>query len=453
MKFDFDKTKIVHQGIDTLVVSYTALNLDDYNSKYIPFCKELEELKEEAQNITGFDSSTRFVKSSLAGFGDFIVYAQGSGAYRYKIQNDDILVFLSTTKFGANDYNTAQIKVEFRSHYLFSLGHKKAFETVNLFISKILGETKKQLLRIDLATDIQGIKYTSLDKHRFQTNFKKTDYTQINEYTKHNKTTGFSIGGGDFLFRIYDKTLEIKQNPTKSFIVTKWIMNDFKQSENLTVFRHEVQFRREYLKKYTPKTDDEVTFHFNQLDKLWKLGTDKIEWVDLTNDEVIRICENGLKSNSIRSIFHRAKKDISRVQFWDIVKTWDNRLADQIARYEAVREAKVKTAQKYVKALVGATYKALGSNPQNLLDVVFGVQRDLKEYDNITLHQYGELKTLSNFVENAKIIEKLELNPINDFTYKAQDKYFALYEQLGSIDNPMLKSAKSYLEKRGLIAS
>lgn len=453
MKFqDIDKCKVVHQGVDTLLVSYTSTNLDDYSNKYLNFLKKLEVLKNSAQEIEGFDNNSRFVKSNLEGFGNFIVYAQGAGSYRYKIQNDDLLIFLSTTKYGANEFKTAQIKVEFRSHFLFSAGHKKAFETTNIFIRKILGDFKTQLLRIDLATDVQAIKYTSLDKHRFQTNFKKVDYTQINEYTKHNKTTGFSIGGGDFLFRIYDKTLEIKQNPSKSFIISKWIANNYKESEKLTVFRHEIQLRREYLKKFTPKNIDcEVTHHFTNLDKLWNLAINKVTWVHLTDNEIIRICENDLKSASITKIFQRAKKETHRIDFWNILKNWDNKLAESIEKYEVIREAKIKTAHKYVKAFIGSTYKALGANPVNLIEVITDVQMSLSNFEGITLHEYGELKVLGNFVENAKILEKLELNPINDYTHRVYEKYFALNDKLRDLKNPLIQSTKKYLDERGLI--
>lgn len=453
MKFqDMDKIKVIHQGVDTLLISYISNDLDDYTKKYLPFLQILEDLKSKAQDKEGFDNSMRFVKSDLAGFGNFIIYAQGAGSYRYKIQNDDLLIFLSTTKYGANDFKTAQIKVEFRSHFLFSAGHKKAFETVNLFIQKILGNFKTQLLRIDLATDVQGIKYTSLDKHRFQTNFKKVDYTQINEYTKHNRTTGFSIGGGDFLFRIYDKTLEIKQNPSKSFIVSKWISNDYKDKEKLTVFRHEIQLRREYLKKFMPKNFDcEVSFNFSQLDKLWNLAINKVSWVHLTDNEVIRICENELKSASITKIFQRAKKETHRIDFWSILQNWDNKLAESVTKYEYVREAKIQTAYKYVKALVSSTYKALGSNPEFIIDVITDVQMQLSNFENLTLHQHGELKVLGNLVENAKIIDRLGINPINDYSHRVYEKYLAIYDKIRDIKNPIIRSAKNYLDERGLI--
>lgn len=459
MKFspNLDDVKVIHQGVDTLLVGYVSTNLEAYDKQFKPFLKQLEEHKENAQLVNGFDASSRFVKANLLGLGDFMIYAQGSRAFAYKIQNQDFLMFISNTKYGANEFQTAQIKVEFRNHFLFSAGHKKAFDLVNIMVKKMMGDFKSQLLRIDLCSDVQGVRYTSLDKFRFQTNFKKSEYTQFNEYTKGHKTTGFSIGGGDFLFRIYDKLEEIKNNPSKEFVITKWIMNGYSQKQNLSVFRHEIQLRREILKKYQPKNlDCEVTFNFNQLDKLWKLATLKVTWTDLTDNECVRISENNLASSTIRGIFFTARKEVNdgdtlRIDYWNVLTHWDNVLCSQVVRYEDIKIPQVKTAEKYLKAFVSSTYKALGSNPSNLIDIVTDVQLKLQNFDGISLHQHGQLKELSSFVENAKVIERLELNPINDFSHRAVEKFWALNDKLREIDNPLVKSTKSYLSERGLL--
>lgn len=443
--------KVIHQGIDTLVTSHVILNLEDYVSKFIPLLNELESLKDEAQLKESFNQKDRAVKFNLVGYGDFNIYAQGRGRYKYILSNEDIEISIANIEHGTNDFNTPQIRVEYRAHFLFALGNKKAYEIVLKLIKKLTGATKNLCQRIDIATDIQGIQYTSSDKTRFQTLYKSADFSQFNEWYRHHRTTGFHIGNPDCLFRIYDKTLETRVNPNKRFIEYKWIANGYDKDKALPVWRHEVQYRRAELKKFMPKyLEDEVIFHFTQIDKLWNNIITKVRWTDLTREEIQRIEEKNLKSDSIKKIFQRARTNPARIDFWNILKNWDNELSNIPIKYEDIKEGKKETAKKYVKALVGSTYKALGSNPQMLIDILNEVQSELLQ-NNLTLHQYGELKTLSNFIQNAKIIDRLDLNPTNDYTALALDTYHNLKSTLSNIDKiPEMKQAQNHFDNKGV---
>lgn len=428
--------KVVSQAVDTLVTSHIALDKNDYDNKFLPLLKELEDLKESAQLIETSNQKNRYVKSSILGLGQFKIYAQGMGMYKYIIENEDLLVFISTTKF---DTGTPQIKVEMRAHYLFALSYKKAYDLVLVMVNKMMGKSKNLCARIDLYSDIQGIKYTNFDELRFQTNYKSSDFN-IRKHSKFKQITGYNFGSGDFVFRVYDKTNEIKLRKNKSFIMYKWILNGYKKDDTLPVWRHEVQYRRAELVKFMPKDlEDEVLFNFKQLDKLWNNATQKVKWVDLSNDEVLRISENQLKSDSIRKIFHRAKNNPDRLDFWSILRNWDNELTQQIAKYEYVKEPQSTTAKKFLKAYVGATYKACGTNPQELISLIDEVVKDLRDIYGISLHDYGELKTVSNFVDNAKIILNDGLVPEYDHTAQAFKLYSGLCQRLSKIDKPIQK--------------
>ena len=78
MQFSPNITKIVHQGVDTLVTSYISIDEKNYYDIYLPFLEKLEVLKKEAQEKEAFDNASRFVTADLAGFGKFMVYAQGT---------------------------------------------------------------------------------------------------------------------------------------------------------------------------------------------------------------------------------------------------------------------------------------------------------------------------------------------------------------------------------------
>lgn len=422
--------KLVSQGVDTLVSSHISINEDDYKTKFLSYLEELEFHKENAQTIEGISQDQRYIKFEFLKFGQFKMYAQGKGVYRYVVQNEDMTIFISNTKYGANDFKTPQVKIELRAHYLFALSHKKAYQIVLQIIKRLLGQTKNLCNRIDIYSDVQGIKYTYYDGVRFQTNYKEVDFKdglKNRTYAKHKKVTGYSWGNADFMFRIYDKTNEIKFKQNKSFIKYKWIANNYDIKSNLPVWRHEAQYRRPELMKYTPRNlDDEVLFQFSQLDKLWHNATNKIRWTDLNNDEVFRISETELKSDSIRQIFHRARKDTLRLDFWNILSKFDNKLCLQVSKYKYIKESQDKTAKKFLKAYIGATYKARGANPDELINLIDDVVQDLRDFMGITLHDYGELKVVSNFIDNAKIQIEQGITIEHDHSAKA----FLLYSKL-----------------------
>jgi len=435
--------KIVSQAIDTLVTSHIAKNEDEYNSKFIPLIKKLEDLKESAQSVDSSNQKTRFVKSDILGMGQFRIYAQGMGMYKFIIENEDLTIFIANSKFNANDGLTPQIKVEMRAHYLFALSHKKAYELVLKMVHKMIGETKNLCNRIDLYSDVQGVKYTSLDEMRFQTNYKSTEFS-IKKHSQFKQVTGFSFGNGDFMFRIYDKTKEINIRKNKSFIKYKWILNDYDLKKSLPVFRHEVQYRRSELSKFMPKNlEDEVLFFFNNASKLWNNAINKIRWTDLSNDEVIRISERSLKTDSIKKIFQRARSNPDRLDFWHILKNWDNKLAIQISKYNHVKQPQDKTAKKFLKAYIGSTYKARGNNPEELINIIDEVTKELRDILGISLHDYGELKVVSNFIQNSKMLIKDGLQPNYDNSQTALSLYSKLSQKLKHIDTPIKKELKT----------
>lgn len=431
--------KVISQGIDTLVTSHIALDEIEYNKKFLPLLRQLEDLKDKAQCIDSSNQKIRYVKDNILGMGQFKIYAQGMGMYKYYIENEDLSIFIANTKFGGNDFSTPQIKVEMRAHYLFALSHKKAYELVLKLVNKMIGQTRNLCNRIDLYTDIQGIRYTHFDNLRFQTNYKEKDFKETT-HSRFKKVTGFAWGNNDFMFRIYDKIKEIQLRKNKSYIMTKWQFNDYDMEKKLPVFRHEAQYRRALLSKFMPKDlEDEVLFFFQNTPKLWNNAINKIRWTDLTNEEVTRISEDNLKSDSIKKIFQRARVNPNRLDFWNILTNWDNKYATQIFKYNHIKEPQSQTAKKFLKAYIGATYKARGNNPMELVNLIDEVTQELRDILGISLHDYGELKVVSNFIENSKMLLKDGLQPDMDNTKTAFSLYSKLTQKLKNIDTPIKK--------------
>ena len=79
--------KVVSQGVDTLVTSHIAINEIDYDKKFVPLLRKLEDLKDNAQLIDSSNQKVRYVKSNILGMGQFKIYAQGMGMYKYILEN------------------------------------------------------------------------------------------------------------------------------------------------------------------------------------------------------------------------------------------------------------------------------------------------------------------------------------------------------------------------------
>jgi len=429
MKFQLDKPKILSQHVDTLVATFKSTNETEYNKYLLKRLPPLEEYKELAQQKEGFSNKSRFYKCEpFDGFGTFRVFAQGMGYYRYVLENEDVMIFLSNAKFGSD---TPQIKVEFRASYLFAVGQNKAYEYVLKLVELLIGSNfESSIQRLDLATDIWGVKLEYLDAMRFQNSFKNSNYR------KGSKQTGIGFGGGAFMFRIYDKLEEIKSNYSKHYVMSKWAVNGYDKELGLNVTRFEAQFRRSELKKYIPQhTDNEIAYVFSHLGNFWIKALQKIKYAPLTNDECIRIADGELKSDSKRQIFNRARKDERRFQFQKFLYHWDNSISDFPIEYRTIVEPKIEVAKRMLKGFIATTYKAMESNPMALSEVLIGMQRDMYEFQQMTLHDYGLTKVIDSFIKQEKMKNKVGVEVVYDYSLIAQEAYFKLTSSLQDIDN------------------
>jgi hypothetical protein len=450
MNIDHDRLSMVHQGVDTLRCSYVIKDFDVYRN-YYDLLDYLDDFKEKAK-LNNDEFGQDFEIFEFRAFGRYKMYSKSTSSFKYTIENDNFTIFFATYGFGSNNYNTAQITVDFRSKYLFSLGHKRAYNQVQSILNELLKAKKEDfkilLNRIDLCTDVMGIKYTALDKHRFKHKFKMTSYMNFQEYTRFNTITGFFFGGGDFSFRIYDKSSEIKRKISKNFVVQKWILNGYCDLTEPSVWRHEVQYRRPYLKRFLKDNiEDEVLYFFDRIDSLWSYAVDKIRYIDLTQDELFRVVDSDLKPDSKRQIFYRAEKDSGRFHFWQEIISWDNELATKLVKIERLQQTDETIPVRFLKSYLSTAFKHSDGDPTSVLSIFMNFQNDLKRYENKTIYDYLQLKQLSSYVKNAKVVEDFGLNVEIDYKIRARKIFSELQDRLGDIDDKDYKRSKRYLEE------
>ena len=159
--------KIVHQGIDTLVFGVNCTDEAVFLTKFKRFVSIVKTAKEAAQAVNTFGE--KFYKTDLGlNYGDFFVSSKGlSGSYFGFVKNDDVFFAISDADFEAN--SLYHIKLQFRSIYLLKYGFVTCIDQVKKFLNDIFdGKFEIKILRLDVCSDVAGIKYTPVDFFNFR---------------------------------------------------------------------------------------------------------------------------------------------------------------------------------------------------------------------------------------------------------------------------------------------
>jgi len=426
--------KILHQGIDFFTIDYFITDVVNYNDKFIPFLEKLDELKKQAQSQETF--GVKFVKSELIkGYGSWFVSSKGLNRFAFYMENADYRVFVSKAKMNSD---LPQIKIEIPAKTIFRIGVKKAIELFQKFLRRVIGRSYiRRVNRIDLATDVGGIMYVAKDIFRFQTRMGISYFSEdlnVANYLRFQRFQGLQFGKGDKLFRIYDKTQKISKSPNEAYIVEKWKFNGY--DDKYPVYRHEIQYRREEIKKFIPcNCDDEVSYILANLGSLWFRALKLVEYVPLNDDEISRIYDKPLiKSDTKRQIFYRAKKDTKRFQFWDILRTWENEVYEPIEKFKKVKTYSIENVKKLFKGFFGSLFKYSGGDLTKFKEVINEVESDL-EKEGVDLYMYGLSKLATSFIENYGAIIMCD-EVVEETQYvKVVDLYDEFIEAIKVVNN------------------
>ena len=424
--------KIVHQGIDTLVFGINCTDEAVFATKFKRFVSVVKTAKEAAQSVNTFGE--KFYKTDLGlDYGDFFVSSKGlGGSYFGFVKNDDVFFSVSDTDFEAN--SLYHIKLQFRSIYLLKYGFVVCIEQVKKFLNDVFdGKFEIKILRVDVCSDVAGIKYTPVDFFNFrslkkishfsqttikeagddsvivsedETDLSKVDLADINvnNFMRFNRFEGMSFGKNPDMFRVYDKIKQIEQKNISTLVFTKWELNGFNFDCDKYVFRHEAEFGRLRIRKLMPiDVKDEVDYLIDNAGRFWATGLNICKWYDLTIKERERISNNSVQTDSIRKIYQRCDQDETRLRFWDFLADWDDARFAKLSKHDFIKSKDLKQAKKALKAFVSAVYTNLGYDYYNFLIVLDEVKKDL-EREGLNLHEYGLSKLAGNFNKNEKII-------------------------------------------------
>lgn len=454
------KPKIVHQGIDTLVIGVNSLDEIVFNTKFKPFVAQVRRAKEAAQMVKSFGEKVEKTNLGLS-YGDFLVSSKSTGAYIGYVRNDDVFFNVADTEF--NVKSLYHLKLQFRSIYLLKYGHEYCMARVKQFLTDIFGEKYSvKILRLDICSDVAGIKYTPVDFFNFRSLKKISNFCEsinrdaddglisdedevkvltdlntvtISNFMRFNRFEGMSFGKNPDMFRVYDKIKQVKSKNISELVFTKWSLNGFDFNKDVFVFRHEAEFGRARIQKLIPfNTPDEVTYLFSNLGKFWATGLNICKWYDLTDNERERISNNSVQTDSIRKIYQRCEQDEARFNLWNFLADWDETKFTKLSKHDFIKSKDLKQAKKALKAFVSAVYTNLGYDFNNFLVVLDEVKKDLQR-EGLNLHEYGLSKLAGNFNKNEKTINDCGLcidNPLTSSVYFALDEFLISLKEIRS---------------------
>jgi len=357
----------------------------------------LSQLKEEAYGVKANDNNMRFVNYTM-GNDRFRVMATTVKGFQVTLQNQDVSLSFKSVKRDSFEYPEGYdfdavvdtkrqpvIRIEFRASYLARVGHEEAIRYVlSLIRREFIQSYQVKVSEIHLATDVQGYRFHELDRQRFRTR-KKTSTGHNGQELEHfyyfgKRFTGFSFGTGDNMIRIYNKSIEIDQNPDKAFIKKLVWEQNKKYNQNEEVWRIECQYRRAKLKTMVDEEYGLLDGFENVLKaipSLWAKSLDSFTMIDLDEQKAISHFmgfernANGdkvpLELNTVRMRIKRA----SIHPLWDQMRSWCFSFGRKIATFLAPKTGAFQWVSNSIKSFLSTLLKNAGDLSPALIEDAF----------------------------------------------------------------------------------
>lgn len=429
-----DEIKIINQAVDTYKEHYYPIELlskgeiIDYND----FVFDLISLKKEAQEITAKNGDERYITQTINNH-KFHIMATTQKGFAVTIKNSDVSISFKRFKTISKQ---PCIKIEYRAEYLARYGYVKCVETLQNFLKDILPHSYAVASEMHLCTDIQGYDFTVLDFFRLKSRSRKSEIftdEESSSFFDSKKFTGLYIGSGNFMIRIYDKTHEIKKYPEKAFVKpSRWLVSD-DYEEDKTVWRIEVQIRREKLKTlFNGSTfmDNSISC-LNNLTSVWSLFMDKFKLKDLSEESAIQIMlgkkkyKNGLVKPLTKYAIRKRFKEANDAPIWKSISDFWETKGRNLTYQEEIKKPSKLYVENSIKSVISTLTKHMNGqfDSQALADIAYDMNKKEKDKKDMTVFDSARIKAVESFNKNKVYYEQ----NINNGVFIADD--FKLYEQ------------------------
>ena len=252
--------KPLRWGIDSLYLSYPGeLSVERLD--------ELQRLKKLAQ---GPDHEAAKAQILLDGH-VFEVKDKSTGMFAFTLVDDAYMIRLSAGK----SKKLPMAFVQIGSRYL---AHKspQATESELRAILRSLGAiSPPKVSRVDLYIDFAS----TVNMEEWNREAWVTKARAVNQYADGKDFTGWTIGGGDIMCRLYNKLIELKKSG-KEYLLDLWVKAGWLGIE--PVWRLEFEFKREVLQQLGL---DDLPSVMDSLAGLWSYATNDWLRLCLPNDD------------------------------------------------------------------------------------------------------------------------------------------------------------------------
>jgi len=257
--------KVLLAGVDTLAVGFSVH----------AFCLTPDEwvyLSDAKCNAQGTMFNSGGTPISLRGQ-EFSMNPKGSPGYEYVLVNDDVTIQLAERANEGAVY--PEIRVVWRSQYLWRYGWRAAYFHVLHWINTWVDVIGEKVSRADLCVDINlSLPEVDLRGQEVVTYAQSKSEFYIQHHLKGLNETGYTFGKGDLTCRVYDKLAEIEHS-SKAWFQDLWRKDGWDGKSSVT--RVEFQGRRDFLRTMQVETVADLEM---QLADLWAYFTN---WVSLRN--------------------------------------------------------------------------------------------------------------------------------------------------------------------------
>lgn len=431
---------ILNDIVDTLKLQFYPTQETTYEEINIfnSLVENFVECKSKAMQIKSHDTQQRFVKSNINDV-SFNVMAVSQSSFNVVLQNSDISI--SLLKISATHSNPI-IKVEFRAQFLLRNGYTVAINLVKDIINSMIQTYKIKVSEIHLAKDLQGYEFSTFDLHRIKTLSKTKEifHNDISsEYYFGNRFTGFSVGKGHQMLRIYNKTIEIAKKKEKSFIsVLAWQQNpDFDPSQN--VWRIEFQLRRERLKYLLGANGllDSLDNVLYSIHSLWTYCVQSFVHKNMSNQHLFEQLQ-GFKIKKDKSIHiltvEALRKRWQRAEvshLWDCVSTFEKKQSPTLQRIKDIKKPEVDYVKNAYKSVLSTFIKLKRGDfdSEELTKIILDADHETRLKHGVTLVDKARLKTLDYivsadaFYNHNGIIEDSFIEFKKDFVNNIKDTF------------------------------
>ena len=393
--------------VDTLKIQFYPTNMEIDKLKYNAFVEYLILKKDEAMKIKNEDNQQRFILISVDDI-KFRVMATSQSGFNVVCQNADFT--LSFRKIG--EHKNPVVKAEFRAEFLLRNGYKRALEIVVNFVSTLLKNFNIKVSEIHLAKDIQGYNFSILDFYRLKSLKKNREIfnQDTNLFFNGLKFTGFYIGKGAEMLRIYNKTHKIEKDKNTAFVkYLSWDMNpDYDESK--TVWRIEFQLRREKLKELYSSFGliENLQSLLNSISSLWDYLINTFVLKDFSIKECQEFQQGYIFKNGELTILNQEtiKKRFQRAELsplWEFIKTFKGNVVEKLQKIKDIKKPSAVYVKNAFKAVLSTFIKLKrGSfSSKELTKILLEADKELQSKKRLNLIDNARLKCI-DYVNRAE---------------------------------------------------